>query len=399
MDNNLEFQPEDLERKEQEPKVNLKVEEIIEKTEPAIKELKQKSIIDFCEHQNKILIKNIIIDTENRRQLDPDNIERISESIKINGLMHPIIITRDNRLVAGWHRIEAFKQNGKEKIPFVYTNKTDPLELKLQQIDENIVRGELTTLEECLQLKERKEIYEKLYPETKAGIIGGLTGGRGRTKIANEKISVAKKKSFTQDTADKINKSDRTIQLKTKIANNLIPEIIPELLDTNLAKRQKDLQRISKLESDQQKELLKTIKKIKSENVKIKNLDKILLQKNESEKKEQKETFSEILKNLKDKLETVKEYLSEKILEYDFRGYLFVKDEEGVIDYKVRYKKLQNTDLWREGKRLKFEINNLNNIEQPEWKNSALHHENPYPWEHLFSKGIIIHKSKHKRGG
>jgi len=387
----LDFKFEDSEKSH--TKVNLKVEEIIEKTEPIIKKQKKNTLDFWIEHKNRIPIKNITIDKENRRQLDLSNVKRIAESIQINGLINPITITKDNQLVAGWHRIEAFKRLGRKEIPFVYTNKTDPLELKLQQIDENLIRGDLTTLEECLQLKERKEIYEQLYPETKHVTI---KGGPGRGKKTTEKISVVSQKPFTKDIAEKINKSDRTIRLKIEIAENLIPEIIPELLGTKLAKKQKNLQRISKLELEKQKELLKTVKKMKSENVEIKNLDKILLQKNKVEKKEQKDSFSEILRNLKERIETAKKYLFEKILEYDFRAYQFVKDKEGVIDYGGRYKKLQNTDLWREGKRLKFEINNLNNVEQPEWKNSALHHKNPYPWEHLFSEGTIITKKEHK---
>ena len=49
--------------------------------------------------------------------------------------------------------------------------------------------------------KKNQEIYEKMNPKTKKGIIGGLKGGRGR--IANESDSDAI--SFVKDTSEKTN--------------------------------------------------------------------------------------------------------------------------------------------------------------------------------------------------
>ena len=134
---------------------------------------------------------------------------------------------------------------------------------------------------------------------------------------------------------------------------------------------------------------------MKSKNVEIKNLDKLILQKHENEKREQKQTFKEIIKELKRKIDETKEFLLENLLMYDFEAYQKVLDKDGKISWPL-YLQLQKTDLWRKGKRLKYEINRLSNVKQPEWKNTALHHENPYPWEHLFSKGIISTKDEHR---
>lgn len=71
------------------------------------------------------------------------------------------------------------------------------------------------------QLKRRKELYEALHPETKAHVAGGKTGGRGRPKIAGDKMSSAmgeawaadrERKSFAADTAAKTGKSRRTVE-------------------------------------------------------------------------------------------------------------------------------------------------------------------------------------------
>jgi len=95
----------------------------------------------------------------------------------------------------------------------------------LQEIDENLIRYELHFIDRGNHLKRRKEIYEELNPETKHGVVGGLAGGRGRSKIATEIISVAKKPSFSKDTSNKIGVTERTIRQEIQIVTNIVPEV------------------------------------------------------------------------------------------------------------------------------------------------------------------------------
>jgi len=60
---------------------------------------------------------------EGRRSLNHDKIHDIVDSIKELGLINPICITRDHVLVAGNHRLEAYKMLGIDEIPFVYFEK------------------------------------------------------------------------------------------------------------------------------------------------------------------------------------------------------------------------------------------------------------------------------------
>jgi len=67
------------------------------------------------------------------------------------------------------HRIEAYKLLGRTEIEATVVSLSE-LDAELAQIDENLIRNELTVLERAEQLKRRKEIYEAKYPESRAGV-------------------------------------------------------------------------------------------------------------------------------------------------------------------------------------------------------------------------------------
>lgn len=80
------------------------------------------------------------------------------------------------------------------------------LDAELAEIDENLIRAELTVLERGEHLKRRKEIYEAKYPEAKA------TTGR---ELANKRWHASEKNSpasFAEATAAKLGVSPRTVQ-------------------------------------------------------------------------------------------------------------------------------------------------------------------------------------------
>jgi ParB family chromosome partitioning protein len=95
---------------------------------------------------------------ERKRGLREDKVQELVESIRDLGLLQPIGIDNSNNLVYGYHRLEACKRLGWEEIPVVVLDGVrDRLEYELMEIDENLVRAELTALERMVSLKRRKK--------------------------------------------------------------------------------------------------------------------------------------------------------------------------------------------------------------------------------------------------
>ena len=84
------------------------------------------------------------IRVENRFRKDIGNIDSLVDSIRENGLLHPVVITEEGLLVAGQRRIAACKALGWEDIPVTVLNIKDIIR---GQADENSVRKNLTPSE------------------------------------------------------------------------------------------------------------------------------------------------------------------------------------------------------------------------------------------------------------
>ena len=77
------------------------------------------------------------------RMRELKDLTQLKESIKKSGLLQPIVVTKDNFLIAGYHRLQAFKELGISKIPVIIKD-VDQMTAELMEIDENLIRHELT---------------------------------------------------------------------------------------------------------------------------------------------------------------------------------------------------------------------------------------------------------------
>src|SRR5262245_49792531 len=184
----------------------------------------------------EIAISEIVI---GKRMRGAGDLDALAASIVELGLLNPVTITPDNRLIAGLNRLHACKKLGWTKIPVIIKD-LDAIDRELAEIDENLIRNELTALEESLQIARRKEIYEIKHPETKKGGDKGNqhTGGKKRLKDTE---------SFSQDTAKKTGKNKRTVSRKAEVGTKLKKKAA-KIKGTVIEDSQKDLLVLAKMD-------------------------------------------------------------------------------------------------------------------------------------------------------
>ena len=198
----------------------------------------------------KVKIEEIKVNP-GRRAVSQDGIEELAFSIEQIGLLNPITLTEDRTLVAGLHRLEAVKSLGWTEIECTISD-LDGLTAQLAELDENFARTNLSPLEIGDFLKRRKEIYEELYPETKAGVAQAI--GRNKAKGKSTDCNLQSKKPFIEDTADLTGQHPSTISRHIKVASELTPEAKEILKDAAKPVPHSTLSKISKLKPEQQKE-------------------------------------------------------------------------------------------------------------------------------------------------
>lgn len=153
------------------------------------------------------------------RPLDEDWVAVLMSSMADRGQDVPIIVRpmpplkgADHALVAGLHRLTAAERLGWSEID-VDIRPLDDDAARLAEIDENLMRRELSALDRGVFMRERKLVWEKLHPETKNG------GDRTST---SQPLRTAPR--FTEDAAERTGFSERSIQLAVTVGR-LPPEV------------------------------------------------------------------------------------------------------------------------------------------------------------------------------
>jgi ParB-like chromosome segregation protein Spo0J/N6-adenosine-specific RNA methylase IME4 len=145
------------------------------------------------------------------RALRPDKVDEFAESMRDRRLINPITVRRlddgGHRLIAGHHRLEAARKLGWEGIPAIIFKGIDAVDAELLEIDENLVRADLTPAEQAAHHKRRKELHEQKHPETKRT----ATLKRGQEKAPSRQNGETENR-YTRDTAEKTGASERTVQ-------------------------------------------------------------------------------------------------------------------------------------------------------------------------------------------
>ena len=203
---------------------------------------------------------NKIIVEERKREVK--YVDDLARSIAVLGLLNPITVVMQRQniggldshdapvLVAGQRRLKACKSLKWTEIPATIVELYD-LDVELAEIDENLIRKNLTALEKAEQLERRKWIYEQKYPETKAGV-AGADAKHGR---ATENVS------FAEDTAKSTGYTERSIQYDVAIADGIPLDLRDKLRGTAQADSQEDLKALARRKNapDVQRKAVKAV--------------------------------------------------------------------------------------------------------------------------------------------
>lgn len=171
---------------------------------------------------NTIKLADIHI-PERLRKLDLANAMFIADSIKRQGLMHPITVRRTPRakggkftLVAGRHRMEAVYLNDLDEID-AFIVKADETGARLKEIEENLFRNDLSQLDRAVFVTEFRRLWEAEH--------GEITRG-GDQKIKLNLWSMSEHGgSFIKVAAERIGVSEPSIKRLQRVGLNLDPEL------------------------------------------------------------------------------------------------------------------------------------------------------------------------------
>jgi N6-adenosine-specific RNA methylase IME4 len=200
-----------------------------------------------------VRIDRIVVPPERMRQLRPEKVADLAESIAVRGLLQPIVVrprgANSYWLVFGRHRLEAVRQCGHSHIIAIIVDGLDADAALLAEIDENLIRADLSPAERALHVARRKELYERLYPETKHG------GDRKSVKVKSSRQN-GELKRFTENAAKNTGRSERTIQRDIQRAKIIG---IADLVGTSLDQGD-ELDALAKLPEEEQRKLVERAK-------------------------------------------------------------------------------------------------------------------------------------------
>lgn len=164
------------------------------------------------------MIDTAFITSDDRvRETDEERVSALVASIEEVGLLNPITVYRKTiiragqevdgyGLVAGAHRLRAFKRLNRREIPATVVDLDDPRRV-IAECDENLCGARLTPSEVALFTARRKTAYETIHGPAKANGANASNAAQGNAHDANEKSS------FASDTAAMTGNSERKVQI------------------------------------------------------------------------------------------------------------------------------------------------------------------------------------------
>jgi DNA modification methylase len=141
----------------------------------------------------------IIPEDRQRREFDPDKLAELANSIEARGLMHPIVLRDDGyTLVSGERRLRAMVLLHDESrhfdycgtavlddgIPYTTLGALSPLEFKEAELEENVIREDLSWQEHAKAVAELHRLRTEIHGEYDRSTLEGWSATDTATEIA-----------------------------------------------------------------------------------------------------------------------------------------------------------------------------------------------------------------------
>jgi ParB family transcriptional regulator, chromosome partitioning protein len=199
---------------------------------------------------DSLLVDGIRV-SDRMRRTDPEAVAALSESISKIGLISPITVyTPDDGdtviLIAGAHRLEAYKKLGIEFID-CFVIDAEESQAQIIEIDENLCRHELTPTEIAEHIAKRKQLWEARKAQETGGATcaTSLSDGRAAGPQHDE--------GFAAETAKASGKDKSTVNRAAKRGSEVCQEARDIIRGTKLDTG-KTLDKLVKMEPSRQVE-------------------------------------------------------------------------------------------------------------------------------------------------
>ena len=101
-----------------------------------------------------VKIKDIKVGKRVRK--DIGDLSNLKKSIKKHGILHPVLLTGDNELIAGYRRLTAARELGLEEVEAKIVDPRDNIEFLEMEMEENMIRKDFSQDELLDGMKKKK---------------------------------------------------------------------------------------------------------------------------------------------------------------------------------------------------------------------------------------------------
>ena len=175
------------------------------------------------------------------REIDRKAVEALAASIKDVGLLSAITVRKVQKsrngifcdafeVIAGMHRVKAFRWLQKTHIPAVIVD-VDDLRAELMLIDENLRRNDLTTAERASALARRNKLHVQIFGSPKAKGAHAAHAVMGHEHDATAKLADAFTDATAKVTGDSVRKIRRDVHRGEALGEAALAKVVRTSLD------------------------------------------------------------------------------------------------------------------------------------------------------------------------